>query len=89
MAGVDNRAPWDDYRQLLDELELYDPGLLDRPRMVVANKMDEADAEANLKSFKRKFRKLPVLPIAAAFDEGIDQFKKNIRAAIEESAAKE
>jgi GTP-binding protein len=89
MAGTDNRAPWDDYRQLLDELELYDPGLLDRPRMVVANKMDEADAEANLKTFKRKFRKLPVLPIAAAFDEGIDQFKKNIRTAIEETSTKE
>ena len=26
MAGTDNRAPWDDYKQLLSELELYDPG---------------------------------------------------------------
>ncbi|MBI5774058.1 MAG: GTPase ObgE [Verrucomicrobia bacterium] len=84
MAGTDGRAPWDDYHQLLSELELYDPALLKRPRLVVANKMDEAQAEANLKAFKRKIRKTPVLPIAAAFDEGIPKFKQTIRDAVEE-----
>jgi len=83
MAGTDNRAPWDDYKNLLAELELYDPTLLEKPRVVVANKMDEAVAEENLKKFKRKVRKTPVLPISAAFDEGIEKFKKMIREAIE------
>src|SRR5262245_31680420 len=68
MAGTDNRAPWDDYKNLLRELELYDASLVERPRLVVANKMDEPSAEANLKSFKRRVRKTPVLPMAAAFD---------------------
>jgi len=83
MAGTDNRAPWDDYRQLLKELELYDPTMLDKPRYVVANKMDEPQAEENLKIFKRKIRKTNVLPISAAFDEGIDKFKALIREAVE------
>jgi len=83
MAGTDNRAPWDDYQQLLKELELYDPALLDKPRLVVANKMDEPVAEENLKKFKRKIRKTPVLPIAAAFDEGIEKFKQTTREAVE------
>lgn len=87
MAGTDNRAPWDDFRQLLNELELYDSALLDKPRYVVANKMDEPAAEANLKQFKRKVKKTPVLPIAAGFDEGIDQFKQLIREAVEEATA--
>ncbi|EEF57142.1 Obg family GTPase [Pedosphaera parvula] len=87
MAGTDNRAPWDDYKQLLSELELHDPTLLEKPRLVVANKMDEAVAEENLKIFKRKIRKTPVLPIAAAFDEGVEKFKLTIREAVE--AAKE
>jgi GTP-binding protein len=87
LAGTDDRAPWDDYKQLLQELELYDPALLDKPRYLVANKMDEPAAEVNLKTFKRKFRKTPVLPIAAAFDEGIDKFKKLIRDAVEETGA--
>ncbi len=84
MAGSDGRAPWDDYKNLLHELDLYDPGLLERPRLVVANKMDEPTAEQNLKSFKRRIRKTPVLPIAAAFDEGIEKFKQLIREAVAE-----
>ena len=86
MAGTDNRAPWDDYKNLLRELELYDASLLERPRLVVANKMDEPSAEANLKSFKRRVRKTPVLPMAAAFDEGIEKFKRTIREAVEAEA---
>jgi GTP-binding protein len=83
MAGTDGRAPWDDFKNLLSELELFDPALLDRPRLVVANKMDEPAAEANLKKFKRRVRKTSVLPIAAAFDVGIAEFKQTIRAALE------
>jgi GTP-binding protein len=85
MAGTDGREPWDDYKNLLNELELYDPALLERPRLVVANKMDEAVAEENLKKFKRRVRKTPVLPMAAAFDEGIEKFKQAIREAVEET----
>jgi GTP-binding protein len=85
MAGTDGREPYEDYRNLLNELELYDPALLERPRLIVANKMDEAVAEENLKKFKRRIRKTSVLPIAAAFDEGIDKFKQAIREAVEEA----
>ena len=87
MAGTDNRAPWDDYKQLLNELELYDPMLLERPRLVVANKMDEAVAEKNLKQFKKKIRKVSLLPISAAFDQGVDKFKKTIREAVAEASS--
>lgn len=86
MAATDGRQPWDDYKGLLNELELYDPALLEKPRLVVANKMDEPAAEANLKAFKRKVRKVSVLPIAAAFDEGIPKFKQLIREAAAEEA---
>lgn len=82
MAGTDGRNPVDDYRQLLRELELYDAALLKRPRLVVANKMDEAVSEANLKKFKRRVPKVKVLPISAAFDQGIGEFKKIIRKAV-------
>ena len=83
MAGTDNRKPWDDYKQLLKELELYDPALLEKDRLVVANKMDEAVAEENLKQFKKKFKKVSVLPISAAFDQGLEKFKLTIREAVE------
>jgi GTP-binding protein len=54
MAGVDGRKPQDDYQQLLDELELYNPEILEKKRLVVANKMDLPDAKKNLAAFKRK-----------------------------------
>jgi GTP-binding protein len=79
MAGADGRVPWDDYNSLLHELELYDPALLEKQRLVVANKMDEPVAEENFNKYKRRVPKTPVLPIAAAFDEGIEKFKKVIR----------
>ena len=84
MAGTDNRAPWDDYQQLLQELELYDPALLEKSRLVVANKIDEAVAGKNLTQFKKKIKKVSVLPISAAFGEGLGKFRKMIRTAVEE-----
>ncbi len=87
MAGTDGRTPWGDYHQLLNELELYDPAMLEKPRLVVANKMDEPVAEENLKKFKRRIRRTPVLPMAAGFDEGIDAFKQLIREAVDEAPA--
>ena len=89
MAGTDGRKPWDDYKQLLKELELYDPALLEKPRLVVANKIDEAVAEENLKLFKKKIKKISPLPISAAFDQGMDLFKQTIREAVEAEMAKE
>jgi GTP-binding protein len=87
MAGIDGREPWGDYQNLLDELGLYDPTLLGKPRLVVANKMDEAAAAANLKGFKRRVRRTPVLPISAAFDQGIEQFKQMMRDAVVDAGA--
>ena len=85
MAGTDNRKPWDDYKQLLSELELYDSTLLEKPRLVVANKIDEAASEENLKQFKKKIKKVSLLPISAAFDQGMDKFLETIRKEVEEA----
>jgi GTP-binding protein len=85
MAGTDGREPWDDYKKLLKELELYNPALLEKERLVVANKMDEAVAEQNLKQFKKKIKKVSLLPISAAFDQGVEKFKDTIREAVEEA----
>lgn len=81
MAGTDGRNPWDDYKKIVEELRMYDPNLASKPLLVVGNKIDEPDAEKNLKTFKRKIRKTPVRPLSAAFGEGIEEFKEMIRQA--------
>ena len=86
MAGTDGRTPWDDYRQLLKELKLYNPTMLDKPRLVVANKMDEPAANANLKVFKQKVRRVNLITMAAAFDVGLPEFRQQLRHAVENAA---
>lgn len=78
MAGTDNRDPRDDYKQLLKELELYDPELLDKPRLVAANKMDEEAAIANLKKFKTRYKTVELVPISCLSEEGIPKLKKEL-----------
>jgi len=79
MAGTDEREPWDDYGQLLKELELYDPTLLNRPRLVVANKMDEAVAPEKLKLFRSIRSQVDIVEISAAFDLGLENLKKKMQ----------
>ncbi len=82
MAGTDNRDPWDDYQSLLHELGEYHESLVQKPRLIVANKIDEPIAEENLKKFKQQTGESEVVQIAAAFDEGIERFKMAIKEAV-------
>jgi GTP-binding protein len=77
MAGVDDRDPRDDYKTLLSELKRYDVALLEKPRLVGANKMDLAPAAANLAKFKRR-HKVPILEISCLTGDGLEQLKKNL-----------
>ena len=70
MAAPAQRDPVQDLRAINNELGLYDPGLLKRPQILVANKMDLPQASENLESFKKKVRKT-VYPISCVTGEGI------------------
>jgi GTP-binding protein len=78
MAGVDGRDPRDDYTHLLKELELYDPALLKKPRLVVANKMDLPEAPGHLVKFKRK-HKVGVARISCESGDGLEKLKTELR----------
>jgi GTPase len=77
MAGTDARDPLDDYEQLLRELELYDPALLTKPRLVVANKMDEEVSAENFDRFRAKFA-VDVLPISCLSGDGIPELLEEL-----------
>lgn len=89
MAASDGREPWNDYEQLIKELGIYDAAILQKPRIVVANKMDESDAEPNLRKFKRRIKGIKLLPISAAFGIGLDKFKKEIKSLVSEAKTTE
>ena len=75
MHGTDGREPIADYRVLVNELKLYMPGLVKKPVLIAANKMDEPNAVENLKQFKKKFKK-KIYPISCVSDEGFDALKQ-------------
>lgn len=72
MAAMDGRDPSEDYLHLLEELENYDPALMEKPRLVVANKMDEPTAAENLKTFSKK-NVVAISPISCLSDEGVPE----------------
>lgn len=72
MAGVDQRDPCDDYRVLLDELARFDPALLAKPRLVVANKIDLPEARAHCDAFRARYPDVPLLEISARDGIGLD-----------------
>ena len=86
MGGVDQRDPLEDYAQLNEELRRYDEALLEKPRLLAANKMDVDGAEENLKRFKKKHKDLTVVPISCAAREGVDDLLETVWKAVKGSA---
>jgi GTP-binding protein len=78
MAATENRDPVRDYLSLREELRLHNQELVERPSLVVANKMDLPESEEHLAEFIRKTRKRPVR-ISALTGQGIDGLKEAIR----------
>ncbi len=78
MAGADARDPRDDYKHLLNELKLYDPAMLKKPRLVVANKMDLPAAAAELAKFRKRHRTVDVLEISCLEGDGLVRLKKEL-----------
>ena len=54
MSATDGRDPYKDYKIINQELGEYNMRLLERPQIVVANKMDIPAAQENLEEFKDK-----------------------------------
>lgn len=72
MGSSEGRDPYEDYKIINQELEAYEYGLLKRPQIVLANKMDLPEAKANLERFK-SLVDVPVYPISAYMNEGLKE----------------
>jgi len=81
MAAVDGREPGEDFSTLLAELKSYDPALVEKPRVVVANKMDLPGAKAQLKKFKKQ-HKVDVVSVSCESGEGLEELKTVLRSGV-------
>ena len=71
MGSFEGRNPYDDYIKIKKELGNFNPKILEKPEIIVANKMDLPNALENLKEFKTKVN-VPIYEICAVKNEGID-----------------
>jgi len=73
ISGAEERDPLKDFEVINNELESYQMRLMERPMVVVANKMDQDNADKNLKRFLDKYGdKYKVFPISALEKNGLD-----------------
>jgi GTP-binding protein len=80
IAGIDGRDPWEDFVTLQNELKAYNPHLLEKPFLVVLNKIDEENTVKNIKKFEKKYPHDPksLYKISALNKTGIIELKKGL-----------
>lgn len=72
MSGSEGREPYDDYITIRKELETFSKKLINKPEVIIANKMDIDGAKEKLEIFKKKVN-LPVYEISAINNQGLDK----------------
>lgn len=78
MSAADGRDPYEDYLAIKEELRQYGMRLLERPMIVVANKMDVDGSELYLEDFKSRLEDdVEIFPVSSFTREGlVDLIKK-------------
>ena len=77
MSGVEGRDPYFDYLSIRDELGKYSKKLLEKPEVIIANKMDIDSSIKNLELFMKR-TKLPVIEVSAINNKGLDLVIKKL-----------
>ena len=89
MGCVDGRKPIDDLHILQNELDEYMGGLSERAKIILANKMDLPESQANYEEFLTQIPEgLEVIPLSAMTDKDFTEVKDRIRACVEEAEQK-
>lgn len=71
MSGSEGRDPLEDFEIINKELKDFNEKLMNKPQVIIANKMDLEGAEENLKRFKEKYD-YPVYETSAITNVGLD-----------------
>jgi GTP-binding protein len=88
-AEATGRSPIHDFEVLREELRAFDESLLERPQMVVLNKIDLPYVAAEIDRLKKHFEEnegLPFIAISAATGENIQAFKGKVAEALQKQS---
>ena len=73
MSGFEGRNPYEDYILINKELEEFNSKLLEKPQIIIANKMDIEGANENLKEFKKKVKNIDIFEVSALTNTGLQK----------------
>ncbi len=71
MSGYEGREPYEDYVLINKELEAFNKKLMEKPMIVIANKMDVEGAKENLEKFKEKVS-CEIYEVSAVTNKGLE-----------------
>lgn len=72
ISGIEGRDPYEDYLTINKELENFNKSIMDKPQIIIANKMDMPSSKKNLEEFSKKVN-VPIYPISAIDGKGLDK----------------
>lgn len=80
-SGIDGRNPCDDFKVLQKEIGTYNPEMLERPFLVVLNKIDTEEAAEHLEQFHNEYPFAPATlhEISASRGDGVPELLKHIQ----------
>lgn len=83
MSGFEGRDPYEDYRIINEELKNFNKSLLEKPQIIIANKMDMENSKENLEKFKEKVNDVKIYPVSAISNEGLKEVLKALSSILE------
>lgn len=72
IGATEGRDPYEDYLIINNELKQFNPNILDKPQIIIANKMDMPSSLSNLEKFKNKVN-VDIYPVEAINGNGLKE----------------
>ncbi len=83
MSAFEGRNPYEDYITINKELEAFNPRILQKPQIIIANKMDIETSKDNLKEFKTKVKDIEIFEVKAITNEGLKEVIEKLASMLE------
>lgn len=84
MSGSEMRNPYDDYILINNELGKFSKKLLEKPQIIIANKMDINGAVDNLNEFRKKVKNVKIYEVSATTNTGLQNVIDNLSDMLDE-----
>ena len=89
MGCAEGRDPYEDYELINKELADFDKKLLEKPQIIIANKMDIEGSIDNLNKFKKKIKDIKIFEVSAATNQGLQDVADYLQKMIEDMPEEE